>query len=65
MSDTNRDPRVALYMLLESIEACKEPARAAEEAQDRELADYFLRKVQDEIEGEARKLLAQRLARGG
>jgi hypothetical protein len=65
MSDANRDPRVALYGLLESIEACKEPARAAEEAQDRELAD-FLRKVQAaEIEGEARKLLARRLARGG
>jgi hypothetical protein len=64
MSDATSDPRVALYRLLESIEACEEPARAAEEAQDRELAD-FLRKVQDEIEGEARKLLAQRLARGG
>ncbi len=49
MSGTNRDPRDALYGLLESIEACKEPARAAEEAQDRELAD-FLRKVQDEIQ---------------
>jgi hypothetical protein len=61
--DATTDTRVALYGLLESIEACKEPARAAEEAQDRELAD-FLRKVQDEIEGEARKLLAQRLARG-
>ena len=53
-----------MYGLLESIEACKGPAREAEEAQDRELAD-FLRKVQDEIEGEARKLLAQRLARSG
>ncbi|MDQ4004219.1 MAG: hypothetical protein M3259_10345 [Actinomycetota bacterium] len=49
MSGTNRDPRDTLYGLLESIEACKEPARAAEEAQDRELAD-FLRKVQDEIQ---------------
>ena len=63
MPDATSDTRVALYGRLESIEACKEPARAAEEAQDRELAD-FLRKVQDEIEGEARKLLAQRLARG-
>ena len=32
-----------MYGLLESIEACKGPAREAEEAQDRELAD-FLRK---------------------
>ena len=64
MPETTSDTRAALYGLLESIEACKGPAREAEEAQDRELAD-FLRKVQDEIEGEARKLLAQRLARGG
>jgi hypothetical protein len=64
MPDATRDTTVALYRLLESIEACKGPARAAEEAQDLELAD-FLRKVQAEIEVEARKLLAQRLARGG
>jgi hypothetical protein len=64
MAETDRDPRVALYRLLESIETCDETARAAEEAQDQELAQ-FLRRVQNEIEGEARRLLAQRLANGG
>ena len=64
MVETDRDPRVALYRLLESIETCEETARTAEEAQDQELAQ-FLRRVQSEIEGEARRLLAQRLANGG
>jgi hypothetical protein len=64
MAETDRNPRVALYRLLESIEACEEPAKAAEEAQDQELAQ-FLRRVQNEIEGDARRLLAQRLANGG
>jgi hypothetical protein len=64
MTQTDRNPRVALYALLESIEGFEEPTRAAESDQDQELAE-FLRRVRVEIGGEARKLLAQRLANGG
>ncbi|CAA9443845.1 MAG: hypothetical protein AVDCRST_MAG01-01-3894, partial [uncultured Rubrobacteraceae bacterium] len=47
--------------LLDGAEGCGPAARAARLAQDDELAD-FLCGVQDEIIGEARRLLAQRTA---
>ena len=59
--DTTHDARTALYDLLAGAEGCGPAARAARRAQDDELAD-FLCKAQDEIVGEAKRLLAQRAA---
>lgn len=55
------DPRAALYALMSGAEDCGPAARAARRAQDEELAE-FLCKVQEEVVGEARRLLAQRVA---
>ena len=59
--DATHDARTALYDLLAGAEGCRPAARSARLAQDDELAD-FLRKAEDEIVGEARRLLAQRAA---
>ena len=55
------DARTALYDLLAGAEGCGPAARAARRAQDDELADFLCR-AQDEIVGEAQRLLAQRAA---
>jgi hypothetical protein len=55
------DARKALHDLLAGAEGCGPAAGAARRAQDDELAD-FLSGIQDEIVGEARRLLAQRAA---
>jgi hypothetical protein len=57
----NNDAKRALYALLAGAEACGPAARSARLAQDDELAD-FLCGVQDEVLGEARRLLAERVA---
>ena len=59
--ETNNDTTAALHALLDGAEGCGPAARSARLAQDDELAD-FLCGVQDEIVGEARRLLAQRVA---
>ena len=59
--ETNNDATRALHALLDGAEGCGPAARAARLAHDDELAD-FLCGVQDEIVGEARRLLAQRAA---
>jgi len=46
---------------LSGAEGCGQAARAAKRAQDDELADLLCR-AQDEIVGEAKRLLAQRAA---
>jgi hypothetical protein len=51
----------ALYAILAGAEGCGTAARSARLAQDDELAD-FLCGVQDDIVGEARRLLAERVA---
>ena len=58
---TTHDARTALYDLLAGTEGCGPAARAARLAQDDELAD-FLRRAEEEVAGEARRLLAQRAA---
>ena len=55
----DNDAQRALYALLAGAEGCATAARSARLAQDDELAD-FLCGVQDDIVGEAKKLLAQR-----
>jgi hypothetical protein len=59
--ETNADATAALRALLDGAEGCGPASRAARLAQDDELAD-FLCGVQDEIVGEAKRLLAQRAA---
>ena len=59
--ETNHDARAALHALLDGAEGCGPAARSARLADDDELAD-FLCKAQEEIVGEARRLLAQRAA---
>ena len=59
--ETPNDARATLHALLDGAEGCGPAARAARLAQDDELAD-FLCKAQDEIAGEAERLLAQRVA---
>ena len=59
--ETNNDTTAALHALLDGAEGCGPAARSARLAQDDELAD-FLCGAQDEILGEARRLLAQRAA---
>ncbi len=61
MTHETHDPRTALYALLAGAEGCGTAARSARLAQDDELAD-FLCGVQDEVLGEAKRLLAQRAA---
>jgi hypothetical protein len=51
----------ALYALLSGAEGCGSAARSARLAQDDELADFLCR-AQDDIVGEAKRLLAQRVA---
>jgi hypothetical protein len=57
--DARNDAQRALYALLAGAEGCGAAARSARLAQDDELAD-FLCGVQDDIVGEAKRLLAQR-----
>ena len=59
--ETNNEAQAALHALLDRAEGCGPAARAARLAQDDDLAD-FLCGIQDEIAGEARRLLAQRAA---
>lgn len=59
--DAPNGPRRALYALLAGAEGCGPAARSARLAHDDELAD-FLCGVQDEIVGEAERLLAERTA---
>jgi hypothetical protein len=57
----NNDAQRALYALLSGAEGCGTAARSARLAQDDELADFLCR-ADREIVGEARRLLAQRVA---
>jgi hypothetical protein len=59
--DARNDAKRALYALLAGAEGCGPAARSARLAQDDELADFLLG-VQDGIVGEARRLLAERVA---
>ena len=59
--ETNNDATVALHALLDGAEDCGPAARRARLAQDDELADFLCR-AQEEIVGEAKRLLAQRAA---
>ena len=61
MTHETHDARTALYDLLAGAEGCGPAARSARLAQDDELAD-FLRRAEEEVVGEARRLLAQRAA---
>jgi hypothetical protein len=54
------DAHAALYALLAGTEGCGPAARSARLAQDDELAD-LLCKVQEEIVGEAGRLLEERV----
>ena len=60
-NETNNDTTAALHALLDGAEGCGPAARSARLAQDDELAD-FLRRTEEEVAGEARRLLAQRAA---
>ena len=51
----------ALYALLSGAEGCGPAARSARLAQDDELAEFLCR-VQEEIVGEAERLLQRRVA---
>ena len=55
------DARTALYALLAGAEDCGTAARSARLAADDELADFLCR-VQEEIVGEAERLLDERVA---
>lgn len=59
--DARNEHQRALYALLAGAEGCGPAARSDRLAQDDELAD-FLCGVQEEIVGEAKRLLAQRAA---
>jgi len=59
--ETRNESRKALHDLLAGAEGCGPAAGAARRAHDDELAD-FLFKAKEEIVGEARRLLAQRVA---
>jgi hypothetical protein len=60
-NDANGEPQRALCALLAGVEGCWPAARSARLAQDDELADFLCR-VQEEIVGEAGRLLDQRVA---
>ena len=57
--DLSNDPRRVLYVLLAGAEGSGPAARAAQQAQDNELAD-FLRGAQEEVVESAEEALAQR-----
>jgi hypothetical protein len=59
--DAGNEPQRVLYALLAGAEGCGPAARSARLAQDDELAD-FLCGVQEEIVGEAERLLQRRVA---
>jgi hypothetical protein len=59
--DARNEPQRVLYALLAGAEGCGPAARSARVAQDDELAD-FLCGVQEEIVGEAERLLRRRVA---
>ena len=59
--ETNHDATAVLHALLDGAEGCGPAARSARLVHDDELAD-FLCGAQDEIVGEAKRLLAQRAA---
>jgi hypothetical protein len=59
--DAHDESRRALYALLASAEGCGPAARRARLAHDDETAD-FLRRVQDEIVGEAKRHSERRVA---
>jgi len=59
--DARNDAQRALYALLAGAEGCGPAARSARLAQDDELADFLCR-VQEEIVGEAKRLLVRRVA---
>jgi hypothetical protein len=58
---TRNQPQRALYVLLIGAEGCGPAARSARLAHDNELADFLCR-VQEEIVGEAKRLLQRRMA---
>jgi hypothetical protein len=58
--DVHDESQRALYTLLAGAEGCGPAARSARLVQDDELADFLCR-VQDEVVGEAERLLAQRV----
>ena len=58
--DAGNEPQRVLYALLAGAEGCGPAARSARLAQDDELAD-FLCGVQEEIVGEAERLLQRRV----
>ena len=59
--DARNEPQRALYALLAGAEGCGPAARSARLAHDNELADFLCR-VQQEIVGEAKRLLQRRVA---
>ena len=59
--DARNEPRKALYALLVGAEGCGPAARSARLAHDNETADFLCR-VQEEIVGEAKRLLQRRLS---
>jgi hypothetical protein len=59
--DAHNEPQRVLYALLAGAEGCGPAARNARLAHDNELADFLLR-VQEEIVGEAKRLLQRRVA---
>ena len=59
--DARNEPQRALYALLAGAEGCGPAARSARLAHDNELADFLCR-VQEEIVGEAKRLLQRRMA---
>jgi hypothetical protein len=58
---TRNEPQRALYTLLAGAEGCGPAARSARLSDDNELADFLCR-VQEEIVGEAKRLLQRRVA---
>jgi hypothetical protein len=59
--DARHEPQRVLYALLAGAEGCGPAARSARLAHDNELADFLCR-VQEEIVGEAKRLLQRRVA---
>ncbi len=58
---TRNEPQRGLYALLSGAEGCGPAARSARLSHDNELADFLCR-VQEEIVGEAKRLLQRRMA---
>ena len=63
-SDENYDLVSVLYHCLKAADACTQYIADAEDAGDDELVEFFdkARRAQNALAGEARELLAQRLA---